>query len=149
MTSNIRHHAHTHVIAIVHGTLLEAEADMFIAVLWLLQAIVLSDLVSASSYQEHLTLQPLPQSSLLAAFNFRTNISLSDFEKQNYNLFPRSLGQILLHTHTEELHLRFALGRWDAENWGERPRRGRTEGGTGVELWAWLQAPSTEVYAHL
>jgi phosphatidylinositol glycan class T len=93
-------------------------------------------------YTEQLELRPLPHSQLLAAFNFRTNTTLSDFDAQNYRLFPRSLGQILRHSHARELHLRFSLGRWDSENWGQRPRHGRREGGTGVELWAWVDAAS-------
>lgn len=95
-------------------------------------------------YTEQLELHPLPQSQLLAAFNFKANTTLADFDAQNYRLFPRSLGQILQHTHARELHLRFSLGRWDSENWGQRPRRGRREGGTGVELWAWVEADSHE-----
>ncbi|KAG8629608.1 hypothetical protein KVT40_003473 [Elsinoe batatas] len=114
---------------------------------WLLHVIAVAiaiQWVDAAEYRESLVLHPLPQSALLAAFNFQSNTSISEFEQQNYNLFPRSLGQILLHAHAEELHLRFALGRWDGESWGARPRGGRKEGGTGVELWAWLQADSEE-----
>ncbi|KAF4554357.1 GPI transamidase component GPI16-like protein [Elsinoe fawcettii] len=114
---------------------------------WLLHVVVVAcalHWVEAAEYREKLVLHPLPQSSLLAAFNFQSNTSIAEFEQQNYNLFPRSLGQILLHAHAEELHLRFALGRWDGESWGARPRGGRREGGTGVELWAWVQADSEE-----
>ena len=97
----------------------------------------------AIDYHEELKLQPLPSSSLLASFNFRSNTSLSSFEQQNFRYFPRSLGQILQHTKTRELHLRFSTGRWDAEGWGARPWNGKKEGGTGVELWAWIEE-STE-----
>lgn len=107
---------------------------------WLVTLAWLTGWCAAASYREHLLLQPLPQSALLAGFNFQSNTSISDYKQQNYNLFPRSLGQILLHTRTTELHLRFALGRWDAQSWGARPRGGQREGGTGVELWAWIQA---------
>jgi len=106
---------------------------------------LLSD-VLASDYHEQLTLRPLPQSSLLASFNFRSNTSLSQFEAHNFRYFPRSLGQILQHVGTRELHLRFSLGRWDAESWGARPWDGTKEGGTGVELWAWLEADTEEAY---
>ena len=101
-----------------------------------------------SDYHEQLVLRPLPLAALLASFNFRTNISFSDFERQNFRLFPRSLGQILQYAETRELHLRFALGRWDAESWGARPWDGRKEGGTGVELWAWLDAETDEEYVY-
>ncbi|KAM4063545.1 gpi16 subunit, GPI transamidase component domain-containing protein [Hirsutella rhossiliensis] len=97
-------------------------------------------IVAAADYHERLTLRPLPLSALLASFSFRSNTSLSDFEAHNFRLFPRSLGQILQYAGTRELHLRFTLGRWDAERWGARPWSGTREGGTGVELWAWLDA---------
>ena len=95
-------------------------------------------------YHERLHLQPLPASSLLASFNFRSTEPSSAFEAQNYRLFPRSLAQILQHASTRELHLRFTLGRWDAESWGARPWNGAKEGGTGVELWAWVNADDDE-----
>ncbi|KAI1817309.1 Gpi16 subunit [Poronia punctata] len=104
--------------------------------------------VFASDYHEQLNLKPLPQSSLLASFNFRSNSSLSQFEAHNFRYFPRSLGQILQHAGTRELHLRFSLGRWDAESWGARPWDGTKEGGTGVELWAWLEADTEEEADH-
>jgi len=93
-----------------------------------------------SDYYERLDLQPLPLGSLLASFDFRSNESLAAFEAQNFRFFPRSLGQILRHANTKELHLRFSTGRWDAEIWGARPWDGFKEGGTGVELWAWIEA---------
>ncbi|KAF4785911.1 Gpi16 subunit [Colletotrichum scovillei] len=112
-----------------------------------LAAILFSCLASfglAADYHEQLNLRPLPLSALLASFNFRSNTSLSDFDLQNFRYFPRSLGQILQYAGTRELHLRFSLGRWDAESWGSRPWDGQREGGTGVELWAWLEAETDE-----
>ncbi|KAL1970062.1 hypothetical protein VTN77DRAFT_6467 [Rasamsonia byssochlamydoides] len=106
--------------------------------------VLLASLSTASDYHEQLVLQPLPGSSLLASFNFRSNSSQSSFEKQHFRYFPRSLGQILQHAHTKELHLRFSTGRWDAESWGTRPWNGYKEGATGVELWAWIDAPTED-----
>ncbi|KFY14055.1 hypothetical protein V491_06169 [Pseudogymnoascus sp. VKM F-3775] len=100
--------------------------------------------VQASEYHEQLLLRPLPPSSVLASFNFRANTTAEAFEQQNFRYFPRSLGQILQHANTRELHLRFSLGRWDAESWGARPWGGEREGGTGVELWAWVEADNDE-----
>ncbi|KAE8445074.1 hypothetical protein EG329_013789 [Mollisiaceae sp. DMI_Dod_QoI] len=99
---------------------------------------------SASDYHEQLLLRPLHPSLLLASFNFQSNTSWASFEQQNFRYFPRSLGQILQHANTRELHLRFSLGRWDAESWGARPWGGAREGGTGVELWAWVEAETDE-----
>src|SRR4051794_3309562 len=98
--------------------------------------------VAASDYFEQLTLTPLPLGSVLASFDFRSNETLEAYEAQNFRYFPRSLGQALRHADTEELHLRFTTGRWDPETWGARPWDGTKEGGTGVELWAWINAPS-------
>ena len=107
--------------------------------LWVLCSLVWTA-AAASEYHERLQLRPLAAASLLASFNFRSNASSSSFDKQNFRYFPRSLGQILGHAKTRELHLRFSLGRWDAESWGARPWGGGREGGTGVELWAWVEA---------
>ena len=93
-----------------------------------------------NEYSEHLHLQPLPDGTLYAGFNFTATTHLDAYDNQNFRYFPRSLGQILHFTRTAELHLRFALGRWNEAKWGSRPRDGRREGGTGVELWAWLEA---------
>lgn len=97
-------------------------------------------------YHESLHFQPLPSASLLASFNFRSNSSLTSFEQQHFRFIPRSLGQIIQHSRTRELHLRFSTGRWDAESWGARPWAGFKEGGTGVELWAWVEADTDEEY---
>ncbi|KAJ2989602.1 hypothetical protein NUW58_g3388 [Xylaria curta] len=115
---------------------------------YLIPLLFLFSRVFASEYHEQLNLKPLPQSSLLASFDFRSNTSLSQFEAHNFRYFPRSLGQILQHVGTRELHLRFSLGRWDAESWGARPWDGTKEGGTGVELWAWLEADTEEEADH-
>ena len=110
-----------------------------------LSVLALVPLSSADSdYYERLTLQPLPLGSLLASFDFRSNESLNTFEGQRFRYFPRSLGQVLEHANTKELHLRFSTGRWDPETWGSRPWNGTKEGGTGVELWAWIDARTDE-----
>ena len=100
--------------------------------------------LAESDYQERLNLHPLPLGALRASFDFRSNESISAFESQNFRFFPRSLGQILQHASTEELHLRFSTGRWNADVWGARPWNGFKEGGTGVELWAWIEADTQE-----
>jgi hypothetical protein len=105
--------------------------------------------IAASDYHEQLVLKPLPLSALLASFNFRSNTTRSQFEAHNFRFFPRSLAQILEYSGTKELHLRFSLGRWDAESWGVRPWGGTREGGTGVELWAWLDADTEEEYGEI
>ncbi|KAK4944819.1 Subunit of the glycosylphosphatidylinositol transamidase complex-like protein [Elasticomyces elasticus] len=90
------------------------------------------------NYFERLDLTPLPLGSLLASFQFRSNETLAAYEANDYRYFPRALAQVLQHAHVKELHLRFTTGRWDADVWGARPWHGTKEGGTGVELWAWI-----------
>ena len=116
----------------------------------LLLSLLLGFHVSADpDYKELLNLQPLNPESLLASFNFWSNASLQSYEQQHFKYIPRSLGQILQHAKTRELHLRFSTGRWDAESWGARPRGGTKEGGTGVEIWAWIEADSESELAIL
>ncbi|ETN39253.1 uncharacterized protein HMPREF1541_05476 [Cyphellophora europaea CBS 101466] len=110
--------------------------------LWSLLILALASLISATDYFEQLNLTPLPLGKLVASFEFRSNETVSNYEAQNYRLFPRSLAQTLQHADTKELHLRFTTGRWDPEEWGARPWDGTKEGGTGVELWAWIEAGS-------
>ncbi|KAL4896157.1 GPI transamidase component PIG-T [Aspergillus ambiguus] len=114
---------------------------LFLAPLFCLVALTSA---ATSDYHESLLLQPLPQSSLLASFNFQSNSSQEAFNKRNFRYFPRALGQLLQHAHTKELHLRFTTGRWDDESWGSRPWNGTKEGATGVELWAWIDASDDE-----
>ena len=100
-------------------------------------------------YTENLHIEPLPHNSLLASFNFQVR-SHRDSEKTlisstHYAHLPRSLGQILSNTHTHELHLRLTQGRWD-EDWGSLPSRGDMAGGTGMEIWAWIDDDGTNTY---
>ncbi|KAF8459401.1 putative GPI transamidase component Gpi16 [Terfezia claveryi] len=97
---------------------------------------------SEHDYNEHLTLRPLPGNSLLASFNFKSNGSLDHGD--HMLLFPRSLKQVLTASWARELHVKFTLGRWNAEEYGVQPNLGRTAGGTGVEVWAWVEAGGEE-----
>jgi phosphatidylinositol glycan class T len=114
--------------------------------LFLLLSALVTHVTASTGYHERLLLRPLPQGTLLASFNFLSNETQTAFEQQNFRYFPRSFGQILQHAHAKELHLRFSVGRWDAESWGQRPWNGAREGGTGVELWAWVEADNEEEY---
>ena len=108
----------------------------------LLSQLFISLIRAGGYYTERLDLTPLDPPSLLASFQFWGNSSLKSYEQQHFRFIPRSLGQILQHSRTQELHLRFSSGRWDDEGWGAKPHEGRKEGGTGVEIWAWVKADS-------
>ena len=101
-------------------------------------------------YSENLFLEPLPHNSLLASFNFKVRCH-RDSEKTlisstHYAHLPRALGQILSTTHTHELHLRLTQGRWD-EDWGSLPSNGSMAGGTGMEIWAWIEEEESGTYS--
>jgi Gpi16 subunit, GPI transamidase component len=104
---------------------------------------------SLGAYTENLVLTPLPHNSLLASFKFQVR-SHRDSEKTlisstHYAHLPRALGQILSTTHTHELHLRLTQGRWD-EDWGSLPSNGQMAGGTGMEIWAWIDEEESGMY---
>lgn len=106
-------------------------------------------------YNESLYLKPLPGNTLLASFDFDLrslpapltyyNGTNHDEVKYNhYNSFPKSLGPIIEVTNTRQLHLRFTQGWWDADSWGQLPANGLKSGGTGLEMWAVMEAPDYE-----
>lgn len=105
--------------------------------------------LAAADYTEHLTLKPLARNTVLASFEFSAelpqfpleyNSSVVPAAPRHYGRFPRALAPILQATNTRELHLRFTQGWWDAETWGKLPMDGTVTGGTGVEIWAAVEA---------
>ena len=100
-------------------------------------------------YKETLQLTPLPHNFLLSSFTFNVRShrdnNQSLVSSTHYAHIPRSLGQILANTNTHELHLRLTQGRWD-EDWGMLPSQGRMAGGTGMEIWAYINEETTEKY---
>ncbi|ODV80630.1 Gpi16 subunit, GPI transamidase component [Suhomyces tanzawaensis NRRL Y-17324] len=120
-----------------------------------LKLLFLVAVVAASEryYNETLSLKPLPNNNLLASFQFHIESQPIDLEyyddhnktgtAKHYSYFPRSLGPILEATNTRELHLRFTQGWWDSGSWGLLPQQGLQSGGTGVEMWAVVEAPDS------
>ncbi|EDO16035.1 hypothetical protein Kpol_1067p7 [Vanderwaltozyma polyspora DSM 70294] len=106
------------------------------------------------SYQfdEKLTLRPLPNNFLQSSFMFEMNsteftpgVSSIDFDKySHYTVFPKVFNSILHTTSARKLQIRFTRGFWDAESWGRLPHDGFKAGGSGVELWAVIEADSKE-----
>ncbi|KAG0048704.1 hypothetical protein BGZ83_006392 [Gryganskiella cystojenkinii] len=102
-------------------------------------------LKAPEAFHEELVLKPLNDGSVFSHFQFTTHIGTMMDEEHfdgaasnlftHYNLFPRSIGQILHSFEVEELHLTFTQGRWQYGDWGY-PLAPSV--GTGVELWAWL-----------
>lgn len=107
-----------------------------------------------ASYNEQLTLQPLARNTLLAKFDFSSfspNFPLlysspgnEPKETRHYGYFPQSIAPVIQSSNTRDLHLRFTQGMWDAESWGKLPSDGVVTGGTGVEIWATIEAPDVD-----
>ncbi|EIW78363.1 Gpi16 subunit GPI transamidase component [Coniophora puteana RWD-64-598 SS2] len=119
------------------------------------------------TFDESLTLRPLPDGRVSAAFEFKTVVrgarprepgSLGRAREegdvsQHYALFPLELGQILRAHAVAELHLGLRAGKWDYDAWGApgawttadpspEPHAGVGAGAagaaTGAELYAWM-----------
>ncbi|SCU86543.1 LAFA_0E01486g1_1 [Lachancea sp. 'fantastica'] len=111
-----------------------------------------NDSIVRYPFDEKLTLKPLPRNFLLASFEFQmqsNNLAIGKSELaydsyRHYTVFPKALSPILEYSQTRELHLRFTHGRWDAESWGQLPHNGTKSGGSGVELWAVIEAESRD-----
>lgn len=110
--------------------------------------------LAAAEYSEALTFRPLPRNRLLASFQFDTLLPPAPLEyvslaqtratpPRHYGSFPKALEPVLASTNTRQLHLRFTQGWWD-EKWGSLPANGAVSGGTGVEVWAAIEAQSVE-----
>lgn len=109
-------------------------------------------------YTESLRLRPLPRNKVLASFDFHLALpplsliyhaggeahTESDAAPRHYGAFPRALEPVVAATNTRQLHLRFTQGWWDSQAWGALPANGTQSGGTGVELWAAIEAASPE-----
>lgn len=118
--------------------------------------LTLASIAVAADYSETLTFKPLARNKLLASFQFeallaptpleyiRLNAPDLEYTPRHYGKFPKSLEPVISATNTRELHLRFTQGWWDQENWGKLPADGKSTGGTGVELWAAIEASSLD-----
>lgn len=103
-------------------------------------------------YEEDLVITPLANNYLLSSFSF--NMQSEEFspgksaldydEYGHYTVFPKAFKPIMDLTSTRQLHLRFTRGFWDAESWGRLPHDGFRSGGSGVELWAAIEADTKD-----
>lgn len=80
--------------------------------------------------REDLNLKPLANGYLQTDFQITVNTS-SNFE-DHYDLFPRSLGELLDKFGVEELHLTLSQGHWRHEKFGYSPKSAPV----GLEIWA-------------
>lgn len=103
-------------------------------------------------YEEELLIRPLPGNYLLTSFSFGMDSeqfvpgkSALDYDDYgHYTVFPMAFRPIMDHTGTRQMHLRFTRGFWNAESWGRLPHNGFKSGGSGVELWAVIEAETKD-----
>lgn len=103
-------------------------------------------------YNEKMNLRPLPNNHLLTSFIFDMDSepfypnknALDSDQYSHYTVFPKIIKPLLELTSTRQFQLRFTRGYWDSETWGTLPYNGFKSGGSGVELWATIEATSKE-----
>lgn len=72
---------------------------------------------STDNYHETLHLTPLADGRIISTFEF--TIDTSDATQNEYNLFPKSLGQILISNNVKTLSLVLTKGAWDRNMFGD------------------------------
>jgi phosphatidylinositol glycan class T len=119
-----------------------------LALFWI---VVASSAASSSkeAFTEELLVVPLPDGKALTHFQFTTqwqvDASKSNNDFQFFNLFPKSLGQLLHKYQVDELHLTFTQGRWMYERWGYPIHAAPF----GVELYAWFKPTVDQASAQM
>ncbi|KAF2071724.1 hypothetical protein CYY_006960 [Polysphondylium violaceum] len=90
------------------------------------------------SFNEEMIIKPLPKGKSMMHFQFSTEWNSNFFDQstfQHYDLFPRSIGDLINRVGIEEMTLVFTKGRWSYSEWGYPIRASPV----GVELTAWLR----------
>lgn len=106
--------------------------------------------VSTASFEEKLNLKLLPKDYVLSSFNFKLKsdniISSSNalFEFKRHNGFSRSIEPLLTKNNVKNLYIKFTKGHWDSQKWGKLPNNGWSSGGSGVEIWAMMEASNKD-----
>ncbi|CAG0893374.1 unnamed protein product [Cyprideis torosa] len=96
-----------------------------------LGVLFLVTLVKGDSLTESLHLKPLPSGHLQSLFQI--SVSTGSLGP-HFDLFPRSLAEILTQFNVDELHLSLTQGQWRHEKWGYQ----RRPAPVGMELWVWF-----------
>ncbi|XP_028392208.1 GPI transamidase component PIG-T-like [Dendronephthya gigantea] len=94
--------------------------------------------VGREEFHEELYIKPFPSGDVLTYFQFTTLWSEDIRDKNSfshYNLFPKSLGQIVTKYSVEELHLSLTQGFWNAYLWDNAMQ----PASPGAELAVWFQ----------
>ncbi|EFX82770.1 hypothetical protein DAPPUDRAFT_302380 [Daphnia pulex] len=108
----------------------------YISVLFFGFSLILVDAIS-ESFSEELLIKPLPTGHVYSFFQFTTkwDVDPGETKLQHYNLFPRSIGEIIQKHSLRELHLSLTQSLWRTQKWGYPVRFA----GPGAEVFATFQ----------
>ncbi|KAG1670228.1 GPI transamidase component PIG-T [Nymphon striatum] len=90
------------------------------------------------SFSEELFIKPLPTGHVYSYFQFTTkwDVDIRNNEAfTHFRLFPKSIGEILVKYHVEELHLSLTQGLWKSKKWGYPV----ISAPPGAQLWVWFK----------
>ncbi|GAM25826.1 hypothetical protein SAMD00019534_090010, partial [Acytostelium subglobosum LB1] len=124
---------------------------LLLSLLLLLSVITTSTTISAAadsnsnnnnnneqSFNEEMVIKPLVNGKLYTHVQFTTKWSANFYDQstfQHYDLFSRSIGDLITRVGVEEMTLQFTQGRWNYADWGNPVRSAPV----GVELMTWLR----------
>lgn len=94
--------------------------------------------VYSDTFSEELTMKNLSESEVLTVFNFTQTMDLKNNDEitSYYQLFPRTIGQIVDKYHVKEFHITFTRGSWNDYQWGLNT----LPAPAGVEFYAYFDA---------
>ncbi|ETO10614.1 GPI-anchor transamidase, partial [Reticulomyxa filosa] len=96
----------------------------FLHINWLLLLSLLAALgTGKDKYNEALYFRPLLGGSMLVQLLFEIETEYSTIESNNYEKFPKPIGQILKKHPVWELEMELTKGRWNKKKWGEYGRK--------------------------
>ncbi|KAK4010532.1 GPI transamidase component PIG-T isoform X1 [Daphnia magna] len=89
---------------------------------------------TSESFSEELLIKPLPTGHVYSFFQFTTkwDVDPEETKLRHYNLFPRSVGEIIQKHSLRELHLSLTQSLWRSQKWGYPVRFA----GPGAEVFA-------------
>ncbi|XP_077982557.1 GPI-anchor transamidase component PIGT-like [Glandiceps talaboti] len=93
---------------------------------------------SQDNFDEELYIKPLSSGHVYTHFQFTTTWDIDIHDQSSfahYNLFPKSLGQIINKYSVQELHLSLTQGYWRHDKWGYPI----ISAPPGAELYVWFQ----------
>jgi len=112
--------------------------EFFCLIFTLLISICSGKNIYSDIFSEELTMKNLSETEILTVFNFTQTMDLKENNEitSYYQLFPRTIGQIVDKYHVKEFHITFTRGSWNDYQWGLNS----LPAPAGVEFYAYFDA---------